>query len=117
MKPEKAIPGSEFEKSGKLNEYCRADEFSKELTGYSFGVMPWVVYGEMDIETGINGTENSGQAIKVYATVDGENFKVSGLKPGTGVRVYSSNGSAVFDRKAGSSEMIIPAATGQAVYM
>ena len=109
VKPEKAIPGSEFEKSGKLNEYCRADEFSKELTGYSFGVMPWVVYGKMDIETGINGTENGGQAIKVYATVDGENFKVSGLKPGTGVRVYSSNGSAVFDRKAGSSEMIIPA--------
>lgn len=108
VKPEKAIPGSDFEKNGNLKEYCRADEFSKELTGYSFGVMPWVVYGEMSTD-GINGTENDNQNVKVYATIDGDNFKVSGLKPGSNVRVYSSNGSAVFEKKAGDSEMIIPA--------
>lgn len=109
VKPEKAIPGSQFEQSGKLGEYVRADEFSQELAGYSFGVMPWVVYGESCVSTGIGENVVSDNTFKLYASLDGDNFKVVGIQPGDNVQVYSANGVLVFNKKASGSDMFIPA--------
>ena len=109
VKPEKAIPGSLFEQSGKLGEYVRADEFSQELAGYSFGVMPWVVYGESCVPTGIGDNVVTDNTFKLYASLDGNSFKVDGLQSGTTVQVYSANGTLVFNKKAEGDSMYIPA--------
>lgn len=109
VKPEKAIPGSLFEQSGKLGEYVRADEFSQELAGYSFGVMPWVVYGESCVPTGIGDNVVTDNTFKLYASLDGNSFKVDGLQSGTTVQVYSANGTLVFSKKAEGDGMYIPA--------
>lgn len=109
VKPEKAIPGSLFEQSGKLGEYVRADEFSQELAGYSFGVMPWVVYGESCVPTGIGDNVVTDNTFKPYASLDGNSFKVDGLQSGTTVQVYSANGTLVFSKKAEGDGIYIPA--------
>ena len=108
VKPESAIPGSEFEKTGTLNEYCRADEFSRELVGYSFCVMPWVTYGE-SVATGIGESVADESGIKVSVSLDGNNFRLDGLKAGSDVRVYSVNGAAVYSGKSAGSDIVIPA--------
>lgn len=108
VKPEAAIPGSEFEQNGTLGQYCRADEFSRELAGYSFCIMPWVTYGQL-LPTGIGETAVPGQDITLYVSVDGGNLRLSGVKAGSRVNVYTASGAAVFTGKAAGAEMTIPA--------
>ncbi len=117
VKPEAAIPGSEFEQTGTLNQYCRADEFSRELTGYSFCVMPWVTYGKI-ITTGIGNSTVPGQDITLYVSVDGGSLRLSGLKAGNKVSVYSTGGAAVFTGTAAGEEMTIPASNwGKGIFI
>ena len=106
VKPDAAIPGSSFEQTGTLGEYCRADEFSRQLSGYSFCVMPWVVYGEMPEVSGIEEVGDNA-VIKIYASIDGENYKIAGLQDGDNVRVYSIGGTLMYAADADNSEMIV----------
>lgn len=103
VKPEKALPGSDYVVDG---NWCRADEFSSELTGYSFSVMPWVKFHQK-IADAIGTTTTGNMEIEISA--DGENYRVSGLSDGESVRVYSVSGVQVFNGKARGGEVVIPA--------
>ncbi len=71
--------------------------------------MPWVVYGESCVPTGIGDNVVTDNTFKPYASLDGNSFKVDGLRSGTTVQVYSANGPLVFSKKAEGDGMYIPA--------
>ena len=105
VRPEKSIDGKEIA----TPEYCRADEFLPALKGYSMYTCVWLTYGDMTPTTGVENITDNTQAITVYASLDGDNFRLVGLQDGCNVNVYAINGSHMFAATATSNEMIIPA--------
>lgn len=101
VKPEAAIEGSDFVPDG---EYCRADEFSSELKGYGFAVMPW-----MEI-AGFSSITDVVSPVRFYVSVDGSTLKVSGLSAGEVVNVYSLSGGLMASVKADGTDAFIPVA-------
>ena len=91
VKPEAAIEGSDFVPNG---EYCRADEFSSELKGYGFGVMPWMEIGSFSSVADVE------SQVRFYVSVDGSSLKVAGLNAGETVNVYSLSGALMASVKA-----------------
>lgn len=101
VKPEAAIEGSDFVPDG---EYCRADEFSSELKGYGFAVMPW-----MEI-AGFSSVTDVVSPVRFYVSVDGSTLKVYGLSAGEVVNVYSLSGGLMASVKADGTDAFIPVA-------
>lgn len=101
VKPEAAIEGSDFVPNG---EYCRADEFSSELKGYGFGVMPWMEIGSFSSVADVE------SQVRFYVSVDGSSLKVAGLNAGETVNVYSLSGALMASVKADGAEAFIPVA-------
>lgn len=105
VRPEKSIDGKEIA----TPEYCRADEFLPALKGYSMYTCVWLTYGDMTPTTGVENITDNTKAITVYASLDGDNFRLVGLQDGCNVNVYAINGSHMFAATATGNEMIIPA--------
>lgn len=98
VKPEKAIPGSDFKVTG---EYCKADEFCPALKGYSFGATPWINIDKVvtDIEEPFKN--------ELYISVDGSELKVSDLTAGDNISIYSVSGQLMWKGEATDTEMYI----------
>lgn len=101
VKPEAAIEGSDYVPDG---QYCRADEFSPELKGYSFTIMPWVEMSE------ISSVGEIESAVRFYVSVDGSTLKVAGVNVGDVIRVYSMSGVLMTSVKADDTIMYLPVA-------
>ena len=101
VKPEMAIEGSDYVPDG---EYCRADEFSPELKGYSFTIMPWIKITEV---SSVSEVESN---VRIYASVDGSTLKVDGLNAGDRVDIYSISGRLTASVRADSSTLYLPIA-------
>lgn len=98
VKPEKAIPGSDFTVTG---EYCKADEFCPALKGYSFGATPWIDIDK--IVTDINESFTN----ELYISVDRNELKVSDLTAGDNISIYSVSGQLMWKGKATDTEVYV----------
>lgn len=101
VKPEAAIEGSDYVPDG---QYCRADEFSPALKGYSFTIMPWI---EMKEVSAVDEVESP---VHFYVSVDGATLKVAGVNAGDVIRVYSMSGVLMSSVEADDTTMYLPVA-------